>query len=83
SGDFESAVKWQEEAIRLGGGEYSRDFHKRLRSFKAGKPYREGMPPFQEMIDETTGPEQPAAADVTDAPNTGAAETPSTEEQPN
>jgi hypothetical protein len=52
AGDFESAVQWQEEAISLGGGAYSQDFQKRLRLFKAGKPYREGVPPYEGMIDE-------------------------------
>jgi len=52
AGDFESAVKWQEEAIRLDNGAFKQDFQKRLRLFKAGKPYREGVPPFKDMIDE-------------------------------
>lgn len=80
SGDFELAVKWQEEAIQLGGGEYSQDFQKRLRLFKAGKPYREGVPPFQEMTEDTTTQEQPAEAEVTDAPNNKPTETPTSEE---
>lgn len=52
AGDFESAVKWQEEAIRLGSGALTPDFQRRLKLFKAGKPYREGVPPYQHMIDE-------------------------------
>ncbi len=57
SGDFESAVEWQEKAIQLADGGYLRDFHKRLRLFKAGKAYREGVPPYEEMIDETVADE--------------------------
>ena len=83
SGDFELAVKWQEEAIQLGGGEYSQDFQKRLRLFKAGKPYREGVPPFKEMIEEVTEPEQPAEADVTEAPNNETTATTPSDKQPN
>ena len=47
SGDFESAVKWQEEAIALAPDGYHSEFRKRLRLFKAGKAYREGVPPYQ------------------------------------
>jgi tetratricopeptide (TPR) repeat protein len=83
SGDFELAVKWQEEAIQLGGGEYSQDFQKRLRLFKAGKPYREGVPPFKEMSEEVTEPEQPAAADVAETPNNDTTGTTTSDEQPN
>ncbi|HUG70352.1 MAG TPA: hypothetical protein VMM76_21565 [Pirellulaceae bacterium] len=83
SGDFESAVKWQEEAIRLAPGAYSQDFQKRLRLFKARKPYREGVPPYKDAVDEQTVGEQPAEADNTATPDSTADETPSTDEQPN
>lgn len=88
SGDFELAVKWQEEAIRLGGGSYSQDFQKRLRLFKAEKPYREGVPPNKATAEEQPASEQPAAeqpaeADVTDAPTNATNETPTTDEQSN
>ncbi|MEO8496583.1 MAG: hypothetical protein ABI614_16065, partial [Planctomycetota bacterium] len=61
SGDFESAVKWQEQAIRLGGGKYAEDLQKRLRLFKANKPYRQGVPPYKDMLDEQSTTEQPSA----------------------
>ena len=72
AGDFESAVKWQEDAIRLGGGTYSEDFRKRLRLFQAGKAYREGVPPYKETVDEqpVEFPRglQPAKPDPNDVP---------------
>jgi hypothetical protein len=83
SGDFESAVKWQEEAIQLGGGAYSQDFQKRLRLFKAGKPYREGVAPYKATVEEQSAGEQPAEASITDAPNDETDETPTTDEQSN
>lgn len=63
AGDFELAVKWQEEAIRLGGGAYADDLQKRLRLFKAGKPYREGVPPYQAPAEESAAATESPAAD--------------------
>jgi tetratricopeptide (TPR) repeat protein len=83
SGDFDSAVKWQTEAIRLGGGSYAQDFQKRLRLFKAGKPYREGVPPYQDAVDEQPVGEQPAEAGITATPDDETDKTPTTDEQPN
>jgi WD40 repeat protein/serine/threonine protein kinase len=44
-GDFESAVKWQKEAIRLlteeDPAEWPAEFQERLRLYESGKPYRE------------------------------------------
>jgi tetratricopeptide (TPR) repeat protein len=78
AGDFEAAVKWQEEAIRLGGGAYSQDFQKRLRLFKAGKPYREGVPPYKDA-----GEEPPAEAELPATADAEPTETQTTDDQPN
>ena len=52
--DFESAVKWQEEAIRLDTGAFAVDFQKRLRLFKAGKAYREGVAAYKDPAAEVS-----------------------------
>lgn len=84
SGDFEAAVKWQEEAIDLGGGAYSQDFRRRLRLFKAGKPYREGVPPYRAATEEATASTEPSTeADNTAAPKNESDETSTPDEQPN
>ncbi|HRX82234.1 MAG TPA: hypothetical protein P5307_24375 [Pirellulaceae bacterium] len=82
AGDFESAVKWQEEAIELADAAYLRDFQKRLRLFKAGKAYREGVPPMNDMTEETPTQEQPTESTVTDTLSDDLDEKPSTDEQP-
>jgi tetratricopeptide (TPR) repeat protein len=47
AGDFESAVKWQKEAINLLTGkepaEWRSGFEARLKLYQSGKPYREGQ----------------------------------------
>jgi tetratricopeptide (TPR) repeat protein len=83
AGDFESAVKWQEEAVRLCDDAYKPEFQKRLRLFKAGKAYREGVPPYKEMIDDPTAEEPLLTTEGTDAPANDARETTTTDEQPN
>lgn len=65
AGDFESAAKWQEKAIELAGMSVDHDFHRRLRLFKAGKAYREGVPPFN----KSTADEVETAGD-TSTPST-------------
>ncbi len=80
TGDFESAVKWQEEAIRLDNGAFAVDFQKRLRLFKAGKAYREGVPPYKDMVDEPMSDELSVEAEFDNAAKLEAPETPSTDE---
>ncbi|MDA1049181.1 MAG: hypothetical protein O3C40_01705 [Planctomycetota bacterium] len=80
TGDFESAVKWQKEAIRLDNGAFAQDFQKRLRLFKAGKPYREGVPPYQDMGDEPLSDESPVEAEFTDPAQPEATEPTTTDE---
>lgn len=66
AGDFESAVKWQKEAIRFNNPAFAEDFQTRLRLFEAGKVYREGVLPYQDMVDEPTSDESPVGAEFTD-----------------
>ncbi len=63
AGDFEAAAKWQEEAIELSDNAYLSDFHKRLRLFKAGKAYREGVPPLEEAVETTVAEEEVTDSD--------------------
>ena len=69
SGDFKSAVKWQEEAIRLGAGPYAEGFEERLQLFKDGQPFREGVPPFKETVDEPMDAESMIDAESSDTPS--------------
>ncbi len=79
SGDFESAVEWQEKAIQLADNAYLRDFQRRLRLFKAGKAYREGVPPYEEMTDETVADETLVEQEAT-VESDGAIESTTTDE---
>ncbi|MBC8355201.1 MAG: hypothetical protein H8E66_24770 [Planctomycetes bacterium] len=74
SGDFESAVDWQEEAIRLAGELVSDDFYERLELFQADKSYREGVSPYKEIIEQPATEEEPMAAESSDTPEEGSAE---------
>ena len=51
------------EAIELSDNAYLSDFHKRLRLFKAGKAYREGVPPFEEAVETTVAEEEVTDSD--------------------
>ncbi len=75
AGDFDSAVKWQKEAIRLDNGTFAVDFQKRLRLFEAGKPYREGVAPYKDPAVEP-----PVEAEFPDAAQPEATEPTTTDE---
>lgn len=79
AGDFESAVKWQQEAIRLDDG--TEGFQERLRMFEAGDVYREGVPPY--LGDEPSSDESPYATEDGDAPAIESSEPTTTNEEIN
>ncbi|MCA9123551.1 MAG: hypothetical protein H6822_19155 [Planctomycetaceae bacterium] len=82
AGDFESAVKWQEEAIDLGDSYYAQDLRRRLRLYKANKPYREGAPPFTKTIEEDVAAQQPHRETETSSAPANESEESSSSHQP-
>ncbi|MGQ9575607.1 MAG: tetratricopeptide repeat protein [Thermoguttaceae bacterium] len=56
-GDFDSALKWSEKALRLGKQEQKADLARELETYKARKPFRELK---QEDQSEQSPPPQPA-----------------------
>lgn len=82
SGDFESAIEWQERAIELASDAYLRDFQKRLRLFKAGKAYREGVPPAEEA-EETPAEEMEGEVEVSDSSEAATSGLPSNDDETN
>jgi tetratricopeptide (TPR) repeat protein len=63
TGDFKTAIEWSTKAVGLGDERYRDALAKELKSYEAGQPWREALPP--------TAPEQPAAeAPGTDKPET-------------
>ncbi|MGA2034950.1 MAG: tetratricopeptide repeat protein [Thermoguttaceae bacterium] len=48
TGDFESAIKWSAEAVRLGSKDQVETLKKELESYRAKKPWRENLPQPEE-----------------------------------
>lgn len=62
TGDFETAISWSTKAVEAGDEPLKDQLGKELASYKAGKPWREALPPAVPAKDDESTAEEPAAS---------------------
>lgn len=62
AGDFESAINWSTKAVEAGDEPMKEQLRKELASYKAGKPWREAVPPGIQAKDDDSTAEKTEAA---------------------
>ncbi len=74
TGDFDEAVRWQQETIAMQQpGDYSfQEYQDRLKLYQSGQPYREGVvPPGSEYPDSSSATSQASSTEPKEAEPTG------------
>jgi tetratricopeptide (TPR) repeat protein len=69
AGDFETAVNWSKKAVEIGGDRLKDQLKKELQSYEARQPWREAVPPNDDLeVEADPESDRTAEADKTPAP---------------